>query len=154
MSTTATTNNAASLFGSVIYSYTRAQAIEDGVLVSLDDATDSSGRKLSPFKYPVAMTRGAYEATVAVGGRWVPEPDGTEVLILPGGQDVAGRLHDVFWLMQLAIRQARAGEDCIWFSVLVDQHGNGRKSKVDLWCRVGPGDQGEPVMTIMLTSED
>ena len=39
------------LFGEVIYTYTRAQAIEDGVLI---DATEMA--KETGFKWPVALT--------------------------------------------------------------------------------------------------
>jgi len=137
----------------VIYSYTRAQAIEDGVLVDVTHATDASGQRLSPFRYPVAMTRAAWEATIAAGGEWEDDADGEAVLRYPGGQDFAGRMHDVFSMLRFAI--ARPHEpDRVTFSVLVDVNGDGRKTKVDLWSHCGPGDNAEPVLTIMLPNED
>ena len=60
--------------------YTRAQAIEDGTLINLTDATDRDGRRLSPFKWPVAMTATAFGATISAGGEWKQEADGDETL--------------------------------------------------------------------------
>jgi hypothetical protein len=65
---------------------------------------------------------------------------------------VKGRLHDVFNV--LLWKAKTQGGMLINFSVLVDVHGNGRPSKVDLYSVVGPGDEGEPVITIMLPDED
>jgi hypothetical protein len=145
-------------FGEVISSYSRAQAIEDGVLVDVSEALTPC-----PFKYPVAMSRGAYEATIAAGGKWendyndpqdILTPSGA-TLKLPGGQDVEGRMHDVFWMLQSAIRGIqRERVDRICFSVQVDTHGNGRKTRVDLYSVCGPGDTEAPVITIMLQGED
>jgi hypothetical protein len=50
-------------FGPVITCYSRAQAIEDGVLVDMSEAITPC-----PFKYPVAMTIAAYTATIAAVG--------------------------------------------------------------------------------------
>ena len=96
----------------------------------------------------------AYADTISAGGRWVPDGAGSESLQLPGGQSHDGRLWDVLSLLRHAMRQAAPGEDTVWFSVLVDVHGNGRHRKVDLWARIGPGDHGEPVLTLMRTDED
>jgi hypothetical protein len=76
----------------LIFAYTRAQAIEDGQLVDLTDATDASGQRLSPFKFPVAMTAAAFGETISAGGEWQTDADGDETLVLPGRQDFAGRL--------------------------------------------------------------
>src|SRR6185437_8267129 len=46
-------------FGEVIYSYTRAQAIADGVLVDVSETAKEAG-----FKYPVALTRMVFDAYV------------------------------------------------------------------------------------------
>jgi hypothetical protein len=89
------------VFRPVISSYSRAQAIEDGFLVDMSEA-------LVPcrFKYPVALSRAAYEATIAAGGTWEPNGNG-ESLKLPAGQDVKGRAHDVFWMLTDAINHPR-----------------------------------------------
>lgn len=142
------------LFGSAISEYSRAQAIADGVLVDISQADGCKGK----FKFPVAMTRGAWAATVEAGGTYRADGDEFETLDLPGGQDVAGRLHDVCWMLLQAIlrdrRKAGGPSDRVTFSVLVDERGNGRHHKVDLYSICGPGDDGEPVITIMLPTED
>ena len=144
-------------FGPVISSYSRAQAIDDGVLVDVTEALAPC-----PFKYPVAMTRGAYEATIAAGGKWendyndpqdILTPSGA-TLKLPGGQDVQGRMHDVFWMLQQAIKREMGGTNRVDFRVLVDVHGNGRHTPVELYSVCGPGDTEAPVITIMLQGED
>ena len=136
------------LFGEPISIYSRRQAIEDGVLVDIAQAVTPC-----PFKYPVAMTRAAYDATLAAGGTWEENADGTADLKLPSGQDCAGRAWDVFQVMLAAIRSGRS-TDRIRFSVLVDVHGNGRKSTVDLYSVCRPGDDAAPVLTILLVGED
>ena len=142
-------------FGPPIYSYTRAQALADGVLVDMDHATDDDGKKLSPFIFPVAMTRAAYAETIEAGGRWDFDPADpeSEILILPAGQNVTGRLWDLFTMLRHAIRPNRPGER-LPFSVLIDTHGNGRPHLVRLRAVCGPGDNYEPVITIMLPTED
>ena len=137
------------LFGEPVYGYSRAQAIEDGVLVDLSQAIEPC-----PFKYPVAMSRAAYAATIEAGGEYRPDGEECEVLTLPGGQDAQGRVHDVFWTLQLAIRRQSAPTDRVHFSVLVDTRGDGRKSQIDLYSVCGPGDTEAPVITIMLEGED
>jgi hypothetical protein len=84
-------------WGEPIHSYTRAQAIADGVLVDLTSATDDKGHRLCPqagFKVPVAITRTAWAQTIEAGGSWKPDGEG-EVLELKGGQSLTGRLWDV-----------------------------------------------------------
>jgi hypothetical protein len=149
-------NSFEELFGDVISTYSRAQAIADGVLVDVSNAVVPS-----PFKYPVAMTRAAYEATIAAGGKWKSDGDG-ETLELPGGQDVQGRMHDVFHMLIATMRnprlhsmqRANTCSDRVYFSVHVDVHGNGRHATVELYSLCGPGDTAAPVLTILLQGED
>ena len=84
------------IFGEPIAVYTRQQAIEDGVLVDLMQPETVSLVREAGFKFPVAMTAGAFAATVAEIG----EP-------LPAGQDIQGRLWDVLWMLACAIRDRR-----------------------------------------------
>jgi hypothetical protein len=108
------------------------------------------------------MTIAAYSATICAGGKWVNDTSndndktvcGSATLVLPGGQDVQGRMHDVFWMLQSAIRGIqRESVDRIYFSVQVDTHGNGHHNRVDLYSVCGPGDTDAPVITIMLSNE-
>ena len=47
-------------FGPVIFAYTRAQAIEDGILVDVSETAREAG-----FNIPVALTRTVWERIVA-----------------------------------------------------------------------------------------
>lgn len=126
----------------MVHTYTRAQAIADGLLIDLTSATDSDGRRLSPFRYPVAMTAAAFEAAVAHGGEWRGKD-----LVLPAGQDAAGRIWDVFNALLYAIRAGGAKASRLSLKVSV----SGRE--VELCSKVGPGDRGEHVITLMLPGE-
>ena len=128
------------IFGEPIAAYTRRQAIEDGVLVDLMQPETGSLVREAGFRFPVAMTAGAFAATVAEIGKPLPE-----------GQDIQSRLWDVLWMLACAIKAA-GSTDRVTFRVSV---WNGRRrDEVKLWSLCGPGDGGEPVVTIMLEGED
>ena len=121
----------------VIFSYTRKQAIEDGVLIDLTPWAKETG-----FKIPVACT-------ATVWHEWITPSEATESF----GQSERGRAHDVLWMCYVAIKSARSGGDQLQFDVLFlgsDQ----RQHTVTLKAVCGPGDEGEPVLTIMLPHED
>jgi hypothetical protein len=147
----------------VVSAYSRAQAIEDGVLV---DISRSQEWIEAGFKYHGAMTQGAWEKTIAAVGHWERWPDGyhradgsNDTLVLPAGQSVSGRLWDVLWMLKLAIDKSKQ-DDRVWFQVCVwrppepDEDCDGHHDEIRLWCLVGPGDTPDPVMTIMLEGED
>ena len=117
----------------VIFSYTRAQAIEDGVLVDLTEWAAETG-----FKIPVACTSTVWHS-------YIVPPEGTKDL----GQSERGRAHDLLWILYLTIRRSRGVErKCIQFKVFFLQAPN-RHETVELRVICGPGDEGEPVLTIM-----
>lgn len=125
----------------VIASYSRAQAIEDGMLVDLMQPGMGELVREAGLRMPIAMTIGAYAATI--------QDPGVE---LPPCQDVNGRLWDVLQVLRYAIRKMPEGEDRVWFQVMV---WNGEQSEeIRLWSICGPGDNLEPVITIMLEGED
>ena len=122
----------------VIFSYTRAQAIEDGVLVDLTEWAAETG-----FKIPVACT-----STVWHG--YIMPPDGTKEL----GQSERGRAHDLLWMLFCAIRGSKGAErECMLFKVIFLQAPR-RHEEVTLKAHCGPGDHGEPVLTITTPNED
>ena len=121
----------------VIYSYTRKQAIEDGVLVDLTEWSSETG-----FTIPVACT-------VAVWNQYIVPPEGTVEL----GQSERGRSHDVLWMLWNAIRRAKAGGDRLMFSVIF-LNAKKRQQTVQLKAICGPGDDGEPVLTVLTPDED
>jgi len=122
----------------VIFSYTRAQAIEDGVLVDLTAWAKETG-----FRVPVACT-------AAVWNGYVVPPQGA----VSFGQSERGRGHDLLWMLYVAIKASRnAKRDQILYQVLF-QKAPGKMEEVTLKAHFGPGDDGEPVVTIMLRNED
>ncbi len=142
-------------WGQPIFSYSRAQAVADGVLVDLTTATDDKGQLLcsqAGFKVPVAITRTAWAQAIEAGGTWRPDGEG-EVLELKGGQSLTGRLWDLLWMLRTASRRA-GSTDRVHFQVFVDVDGDGRRKTVKLWALCGPGDDTRPVITIMLEGED
>ena len=75
-------------------------------------------------------------------------PEGVE------GQDEQGRLWDILWMLRCAIaRDNRTESDRIDFQLLV-RNDNRRPEEVTLKALCGPGDEAEPVITIMLPHED
>lgn len=122
-------------FGEVIYSYTRKQAIEDGVLVEAPaDLCKEAG-----IKFPVAFTS-------ALWGKWI-EPSESDK---EDGQSVTGRLWDVLSVFRYAAR--RCGGDTMTF--IVSFWKDGKTQDVELKSVCGPGDNMEPVITVMLMDED
>jgi len=122
------------VFGPLIHSYSRAQALEDGLLIDV-----SQTAREARFRLPVALT-------AAVWQRYVEVPQGVV------GQDEAGRLWDILWMAYLG---ARAHRDAPAFLYgLYVRNDNIRPRPVELRCQIGPGDDGEPVITILLPDED
>jgi hypothetical protein len=125
------------LFGEPISVYTRAQALEDGVLVDVTETAKQAG-----FTFPVAVTR-------TLWGRYIDPSEKAKGY----GQSAAGRLWDVLWMARLAA-QRQAGER-IEFSVIFQDGPHPRdKHQPTLFGRCGPGDRAEPVVTIMLPEDD
>lgn len=127
-------NQVHEVFGEVISSYSRKQAIEDGVLIDVSLVAKEAG-----IKFPVALTQ-------AVWGKYVEIPQGVT------GQDIQGRLWDVLWMLKMGIYRSDGG-DTINFKVYV-RNSAGRPRLETLKSICGPGDDAEPVITIMLLNED
>ena len=129
-------------FGPIISSYSRAQAIDDGILVDVSETAREAG-----FTIPLALTRTVWTRLVAL-------PEG-----YTGFQDEKGRLWDVLWM---ASRYALRGADSdrVNMCVLVrdirkdlhDSHNPPRKHFPIV--AIGSGDAGEPVITIMFPEDD
>ena len=132
----------ATAFGPVISVYTRAQAIEDGVLVDVSETAREAG-----FRIPVALSRTVWDRLVAL-------PDGYR-----GFQDERGRLWDVLWMARHYALRA-SGSDRVTMSVLVrdirkDLRDSNRPPRRHCpIVAIGGGDQGEPVVTIMFPEDD
>jgi hypothetical protein len=119
----------------LIHTYSRAEALADGVLVDVTETAREAG-----IKYPVALTR-------AVWCRYVEVPEGVEC------QDEAGRLWDVLWMLAVSIRRSREPSEALSYQLYVKN--DNRKSKlVTLKAVCGPGDDGSPCITVMTPEED
>ena len=125
----------------IIFAYTRADALSDGVLVELSDQMVSE----AGIKVKVAVTR-------AVWDDYLSPPYLDE---LPG-QSAEGRIRDLLWMFGCAARRSRHAST-IHFRVLfvtMEESGSITTDDVLLKAVCGPGDEGEPVITIMLPWED
>jgi hypothetical protein len=122
------------IFGPVIFAYTRAQAIQDGVLVDVTEMAQEAG-----LKHPTAVTAAVWADYVAV-------PEGVEA------QDEQGRLWDILMMLRFAIQGGTNGSELL-YEVLV-RNDNTSSQPVKLKAICGPGDSAEPVLTIMLPHED
>lgn len=129
------------IFGDAIYRYTRAQAIADGVLVDVTEIAREAG-----FRIHVALTTAVWSQAVA----WSDADSARQTL-----QDEAGRLWDVVWMAYIAARRASGGCQVPFQLHVVPRGGSATRPRLmQLHMHIGPGDDGEPVITIMTPDED
>jgi hypothetical protein len=130
------------VLGPVIHRYTRAQALADGVLVDVSASAREAG-----LRWPVALTAAAWADCVA----W-SEADSRRKTY----QDEAGRLWDVLVMAAHAIRHARGNAAQLSYALYrIPRQGERlHPEQVTLKLVAGPGDHGEPVLTVMLPHED
>jgi hypothetical protein len=96
------------------------------------------------FVFPVALTRTAWIDCV----QWSAQDCKRQTY-----QDEAGRLWDVLWMARNAAR--RGGSSIVFQFLRVPNGGRGVKARlVSLKMVCGPGDAGDPVITIMEPNED
>jgi hypothetical protein len=131
------TNNENSPFGDVIFSYTRSQAVADGVQVEVSRTAKEAG-----IRFPVFLTRAVYDAYVTV-------PPGVTA------QDEAGRLWDIITMARFAILRSRPGCDRLPVALYV-RNDNRAPRLVRLTAVCGPLDidDPQPAITLMLMDED
>jgi hypothetical protein len=124
-------------FGEVIYAYTRAQAVADGVQVKVTKTAQEAG-----IKFPVFLTRTVFDSFVAV-------PDGVT------GQDEAGRLWDIVWMLRFAIMRSHGHTDRLPVALYV-RNDNHRAKLVKLIATCGAMDinDPQPAITVMMPDED
>ena len=128
--------------GPVLSTYSRAQAIEDGILVDVSDTAREAG-----FQIPVAVTRAVWERLVAL-------PEGYQ-----GFQDERSRLWDVLWMARhYALRASNT--DRVTMCVLVrdirkDLRDSNRPPRRHFpIVAIGAGDEAEPAIVIMFPEDD
>ena len=120
----------------IISKYTRADAIDDGYLVDVTETAKEAG-----FLYPVAVTRTVWDGYV------VPDDRSRKY-----GQDEAGRLWDILWMLKYAIKRSEGGSIVYYDLHMIMKEKKLRHIKLKSICH--PGDTGEPVITIMTPDED
>ena len=120
----------------LVFKYSREDALNDGVLVNVSE----SAKKLG-FKYPVAITERLYNALSNI-----PE--------VHSHQTYEGRLRDVLWMCYLEAR--KTAKDQMLFKVILQTENVIRENEppIALKSMCHPGDNLEPVITIMFPDED
>lgn len=119
----------------VIHTYTRKQAIEDGVLVDVSETAREAG-----INFSIAVTSAVWD-----------------LYILPSeklesyGQSVSGRLWDLLWMFRM---QALKTNSSLLYFICIFLNENLKREEVKFKALCGPGDNCEPVITIMLPMED
>jgi hypothetical protein len=119
----------------IIFAYSRAEAIADGVLVDVTETARETG-----FRFPVAITQAAYARAVLV-------PEGAT------RPDEKSRLWGVLYVTWHAIRDREVDTSEVRFGISLRKE-NEPSEIVPLKAVCGPGDNLEPVVTIMLQHED
>lgn len=125
----------------VISSYSRAQGIEDGFLVDLRQV-DIASVEEAGIRYPIACT-------VEVFSQCIDLTDAAK----RAHNDIKGHLWDILWMLKLAIRSSKGPTTRIPFKVAVVRD-RVRPTPTDLVAVCGPGDNMEPVITIMFPGQD
>jgi hypothetical protein len=100
------TERSESPFGEVIFSYTRAQATADRVLVDVTPTALEAG-----FRFPVATTAALMAAVETIPQQYSHE-------------DIEGRLWDLLRMASLAARRVKPGFSRIAFEVILHLEGH------------------------------
>lgn len=127
----------------VIHSYSRQDAIEDGVLIECpQDLSREAG-----FVIPIAFTAAAWADAVA----WTDGDNHRKGTY----QDQDGRLWDVLWMARHAATTASSCDRAAFTVYRVPRAGRALTPRpTQLVAHIGPGDHGEPVLTVMTPGED
>ena len=123
----------------IIHRYSREDALQDGVLIDITTIAKETG-----FKVPVAVTATMWNKYIA--------PDTWPEI----AEDIDGRIWDTVWMLLVAIKKSKAQTSQICYSLYYEMpKAEGLiQELVELKAVMCPGDNGEPVITIMLSEED
>lgn len=119
------------LFGDPIHKYTRKQAIEDGVLI---DVSTKYPRDTRMYKFPVAIT--------------------SEVWALIAGKNEAVWVWDICYMSIKYVVERPDPSTVIFKVILPSEPGSGKTETYRLKGICSPGDDMEPVITIMFENQD
>lgn len=129
------------IFGDLIHSYSRAQAIEDGVLIGIAPEVASK----AGFRIPIALTYEAWASCIPVPDCLKDDPEQSE----------GGRLHDLLRVLRFNICHCTEKDQTrlnFWLALQIP--GTEDHEKLELTAVCGPGDNCEPVLTVMLPDQD
>lgn len=130
----------------VIHSYTRQQAIEDGVLIELDGMLCRE----AGIRIPVAVTQAVFADVIDV-----------HETAAKACQDLAGRTWDVLWMLWCAAKGKDQSEIRFRMYATVKASSPRRRARdplsptyIQLKAICGPAADGSPCITIMWPEED
>jgi hypothetical protein len=126
------------MFAPVIFTYTRKQALADGVQVEVSKIAREAG-----FKIPVFLTHSVYDQYVKI-------PEGVTC------QDEEGRLWDIVWMLRCAVGGKRSDCHALEFELYVRNSNDKPAELVTLAAQVEAMDFDDPnpAITISLPGED
>lgn len=130
--TTPTTSLSEMLGVNIVASYSRAQALADGVLVACDEPL----AREAGFTVPLAFSA-AVEALI------------TEIPAKFAHEDERGRRWDVLWMARNAGLRNRDSSLAAFEVIVHTDNPPNRRHLHELLLQLGPGDLGEPVLTVM-----
>ena len=120
----------------LVYSYTRANAIADGVLIDVSKMAKEAG-----IKYPTTVTDNLYHSYI------VPSLELAKM-----GQSIDGRLWDL--LMMFHFNARKSNSDILNYICLFQMKPGSEAVEKTIKAHIGPGDTAEPVITLMLPGDD
>jgi len=135
----------------VIYAYTRKDAIEDGILVELDEAKLEDGKTGKELRleagvmFPICFTFTLFEKL---------NPNEADRKC---GQSLAGRYWDVLTIFKFeisALTKKQAKVNQFNFKILVLEGRKGELNELEMKVMLGAEDDGKPALTFMLPDED
>ena len=129
------------IFGDPISCYSRADALRDGVLIVADPRIC----KEAGIRWPVAISDHLWGYI---------EPDNLDSM---PGQSVSGRLWDLLWMFTLAVKRQTGPSDRFTYRVTFQTKTGktrARAETITVAAVCGPGDDGEPVITLMLPGDE
>ena len=130
-------NDQDSPFGKIIYTYSRKQALADGIQVDVSESARQAG-----IKYPTFLTRAVFDAYVTV------PPDVFD-------QEWRARLWDIMWVTRHAIQKSEPGADRIVVELFVrNDNRKPRLVKLVAVCSALDINDATPAITILLPDED
>ena len=133
-------NQVDELANETIFAYSRSQALEDGFLVDVTYMAKEVG-----FRIPVAVTCAVWDKYIA----WNDADNKRQTY-----QDEEGRLWDILWMLYLACKHSQSSSLIFSLYAVVKNRHSKRPVKIKLKSVIGGGDNGTPVITIMLPNED